>query len=679
MIRRIFILTLLLITSIVMNGKTSPWADKDSLIMNRVFSYKALYDKDVAKSINGLNLNVYIRYQINTIKKDITLMTVPSMHVLARGKDDDYFGESYTRLTFKDLKDYEMYRQISVGTVPRYKQTMPTLMGYMVPQLYDAALIGDRLLSPFHIKNKALYRYGISFLTNDRVEIVFGPRKRNTQLVSGKALVDYYTGRIQQVEFSGEFDMITFHVTTEMGDKVPQSFYPKRCVIDADFRYLKNHIHSTHQILFSQKNIIPDTIIDSHDMALMEKVRPFPLTEEFMQAYQKQDSIRYINSQKPPKKRSVWKRVFWDYFGDNLVNRIKGSFGPNDQGSFRISPILNPLYVSYSGSRGITYKMKVRSNYAFSENSDLSFYTRMGYSFKQKQFYFTMPIRYTFNKNRHGYVELEIGNGNRIRNNSVREYATDQNNDSTYQQLMLDRFKDMKIRLVSNYDISNRWSIGAGATFHRRSAVDKAAFRQIGQPDCYHTFAPMIETQIRPWSWYGPHFTINYEQGIRGVGKSDMNYGRLEVDANWLRKFHRLRSLSMRLGFGVYTMKDKEEYFLDFENFRDEYMLGWNDDWTGEFQLLKQETYNSSDYYVRSNITYESPLLLLSNLPYFGHFIETERIYLNTLLLQHIHPYNEFGYGWKNRYLSFGLFVGLKNFRYDGIGCKVSFELFRDW
>ena len=81
MIRRIGILTILLITSIVMNGKTSPWADKDSLIMNRVFAYKALYDKDVAKSINGLNLNVYIRYQINTIKKDITLMTVPSMHV----------------------------------------------------------------------------------------------------------------------------------------------------------------------------------------------------------------------------------------------------------------------------------------------------------------------------------------------------------------------------------------------------------------------------------------------------------------------------------------------------------------------------------------------------------------------------------------------------------------------
>ncbi|MBR5351024.1 MAG: hypothetical protein IK124_07315 [Prevotella sp.] len=647
--------------------------------MNRVFSYKALYDYTLKKGFNGLDMNIYIRYKVQTLKKDITLMTVPSMHVLARGKDTEYFGETYTKLKFKEFKDYEFNRQISVGTVPRYKQTMPTLVEYMIPNLYDVSLINNRLLSPFHFKNKVFYRYGISFLTDDRVEIVFRPKKRNTQVVSGKAIVDYHTGRIQMVEFSGEYDMITFHVTTEMGDQVLMSFFPKKCQIEADFRYMKNHIRTSQQILYSMADIIPDSISNSHDMTLMEQVRPIPLPYDFQQAYERYDSIHQFDSLRPPKKRSVWKRVLWDYFGDNLVNRIKGSFGPNDQGSFRISPILNPLYVSYSGRRGITYKMKIRSNYAFSDNTNLSFYTRMGYSFKQKQFYFTTPIRFTFNKKRHGYVELEVGNGNRIRNKSVREYATDEENDSTYKHLMLDYFKDTKMRLITNYDISDRWSISAGTTFHRRSAVDKAAFQQIGQPDTYHTFAPMIETQIRPWSWHGPMFTINYEQGIKGVGKSDMNYGRLEVDANWLRPFSRLRSLSMRLGFGMYTMKDKEEYFLDFENFRDEYMLGWNDDWTGEFQLLKQETYNSSDYYVRSNITYESPLLLLSNLPHLGHFVETERIYVNTLLLQKVHPYNEFGYGLKNRYFSFGLFVGIKNFRYDGIGCKVGFELFRDW
>ncbi len=679
MVRKTFILSICLIVCMAIYAETSPWMDKDSLILSRVFSYKAIYDQMLKDGFKGLDMNVYTRYQVNTIKKNKTLIVVPSMHHLARGDNDNYYGEVYSKVNIKDLKDYDVTRQIRVGTIPRYKFAMPTLVQYSIPTLYDVTLMSKHLLSPFHYKNKAFYRYGISFLTDDRVEIVFRPKKYNTQVVSGRAIVDYHTGKIQIIEFSGEYDMITFHVITEMGDKPPYSFLPKKSIIEGDFRFLKNHIHASLQVVYTMDKVIADTIVDSHDMALMEKVRPMPLSDDFQHAYQQQDSIRRIDSLSPPKKRNVWKVIFWDYFGDNLVNRLKGSFGANDQGSFRISPILNPLYVSYSGHRGITYKMKFRGKYDFTENSNLSLNTRMGYSFKQKQFYFTMPLRYTFDKNRHGYLELELGNGNRIRNSSVRGYAQGRDHDSIYSQLMLDYFKDMNLRLTSNYDISNRWSIGAGVTFHRRLAVDKNAFRLIGQPDVYNTFAPMIETQIRPWSWKGPLITINFEQGIKGVGKSDMNYGRLETDVNWLRSFSRLRSLSMRLGFGLYLMKDKEAYFLDFENFRDEYMLGWNDEWTGEFQLLKRETYNSSDYYVRSNITYESPLLLLSNLPYLGHFVETERIYVNTLLLQKIHPYNELGYGLKNRYFSFGFFVGMNNFKYDGIGCKVGFELFRDW
>ena len=49
---------------------------------------------------------------------------------------------------------------------------------------------------------------------------------------------------------------------------------------------------------------------------------------------------------------------------------------------------------------------------------------------------------------------------------------------------------------------------------------------------------------------------------------------------------------------------------MDFANFRDNNLPeGWDDDWSGDFQLLDSRLYNESKYYVRSNITYESPLL----------------------------------------------------------------------
>ena len=94
-----------------------------------------------------------------------------------------------------------------------------------------------------------------------------------------------------------------------------------------------------------------------------------------------------------------------------------------------------------------------------------------------------------------------------------------------------------------------------------------------------------------------------------------------------------MRLLSMKAGYGIYTSKSQETFFLDFTNFRYENIPGgWDDDWTGEFQLLNSNWYNASKFYSRANITYESPLLILSWVPIVGKYIETERIYSNWLV-----------------------------------------------
>ena len=118
------------------------------------------------------------------------------------------------------------------------------------------------------------------------------------------------------------------------------------------------------------------------------------------------------------------------------------------------------------------------------------------------------------------------------------------------------------------------------------------------------------------------------------AGKADMEYERFEFDLSWKKRLRTLRSLSLRLGGGFYTSKSDNSYFLDYVNFREENIPGgWNDDWTGEFQLLNGNWYNASEYYVRTNITYESPLMFLSRIPYIGRLMEMERIYSNLLVV----------------------------------------------
>ena len=106
---------------------------------------------------------------------------------------------------------------------------------------------------------------------------------------------------------------------------------------------------------------------------------------------------------------------------------------------------------------------------------------------------------------------------------------------------------------------------------------------------------------------------------------------------------------------------------------------GWDDDWTGQFQLLSRNWYNASDYYLRGHVSYESPLLMLSWMPWIGRYIETERIYLSTLSIEHTRPYTEIGYGFTTRFVSIGLFASFLKTQYQEIGCKFTFELFRKW
>jgi hypothetical protein len=78
-------------------------------------------------------------------------------------------------------------------------------------------------------------------------------------------------------------------------------------------------------------------------------------------------------------------------------------------------------------------------------------------------------------------------------------------------------------------------------------------------------------------------------------------------------------------------------------------------------------------------VSYESPLLALTWLPWIGRLLETERLYFSALNIEHTRPYFEIGYGFTNRYFSTGLFVSTLNTKFKEFGCRVTIELFRKW
>lgn len=654
-------------------------------LLRRVHTYAMTLDTTKAERTSY----AYMRSTVRVERRNPILMTVPTAYVISHGKERQFLSEGYFRMTVKNYHDFETVPLLHLTTIPHKKRTMSSFSKYLTPTIYSETIVGNSILSPFHPHNFRLYHYTVDVIHGDEVEIRFRGKRKNTQLARGTATIDRLTGRIIKCSFQCEYDMVHSWVSMEMGDFGFSSLFPKDCEALFRFRFIGNRISAHYKSNYGLPKVLTDSIKSMDDPLLMAEVRPDTLSNSEQRIYTQVmtkrllDEFREKTDTVKPRKKNMAKTILWDVIGDNVLNRVKTHFGQNNQGYLRVNPVLNPLYMSYSGRRGFTYKFDIRASYQLSDNSEITGRMKAGYSFKLKQFYFRLPIYYYISRRKNRYVKFEVGNGNRISNNRISRDINVYTAAAGEMQLLspdvFNEFKQGDGRLIFNFDINSKLGFQVGVLQQWWNAMNPYAFHIFGWESHYSSFAPVFEIQYRPIGWSGPILTMDYDRGIKGIMKSNTQYERYEFNAEYIHHINRLQSLQMRLGGGLYTNKGRNAYFLNYENFQENNIPGgWNDDWSGEFELLRGETYNTSSYYVRGNLTYESPLLILSWLPIVGHYMEMERIYVSILNSSHLNPYVELGYGCTTRVISMGLFVsnGQGNRQ---VGVKFGFELFRHW
>lgn len=636
---------------------------KDSLLICRMWEYNERF----AESINGVERNIYTSFDFTTERRNALLFLVPTMYSIAKG-ERRYIGEIYGKQTFRSIADYDLSRQVFCGTIPHHRSVMPTLFQLQTPNLYGTELYPNRLLSPFHRTNRFFYKYRVNYW-GDRALVSFRPRSDNTQLVTGSAYIDVMTGRILSVTFKGEFDMVRFEVDATMNRNISQSALPERCTTKASFNFLGNRIKSKLESYHNCPTTVADSINDREDEKMMATLRPIPLSEEDRAIYdQKQQEIENDTT---PAKRNKLRDFAWNVVGDHLINSTHSGEGEN---YIHISPLFNPLYMSYSKSKGVSYKLNIGLRHTWNSHRYLTIDPFIGYAFKLKQLYYTVPVRMTYNPKREGYAEVTVGNGNRISSAPLYEDFQKRMGD----KIAMPEFKDLYIQATNHVNISDWLGTTVGIMYHRRTSIDRTLMRSAGMSDRYSSFAPLLTIHLQPWR-KGPMLTANYERGLKNVFQSELGYERWEFDAVYKHQAKSVRILNLRAGAGFYTRRNTN-YFVDFSNFHDNNLpTGWEDDWTGQFQLLDSRWYNESRYYLRSHVSYDSPLLMLSWIPLIGRAVETERIYISALSIEHTRPYFELGYGFQNRFFSTAIFASFLNCQYQQFGCKFTLELFRRW
>ncbi len=704
------------------SSSLQPEVEKKNLvdtIINNVISSSPIY----AKKISSYNAKLYIKGKMNIPKKNFGLRYIPKMFHLKKNVRD-YIFESFNELHYTAPNIYDQQILASYGTTygNRFQSTM---LEYFHVNIYSSTLLYNKILSPLAKNARRYYQYKLdsTFVEDSTIsyKVRFIPKTKSDQLVGGWMVVSSHSWSIREIRLFGRTDFVKFENYIIMGDVgAADELLPIRYELNAYFAFLGNKVDGSYLASLDYDNIeeiidIPKKKISQHsydlsesyilqcnkdefrgDSAYFDSIRPIPLSEKERQLYidyaSGKDTIQYI----PHKKN----KALWGSVGDFLLTDIKINL--NNIGDVRCSPIINPLLLSYSKSNGFSWRQDFRFNRLFVGDKLLRIRPRIGYNFTRKEFYWSVYSNFDYWPQKQATVHLNFGNGNRIYSSDVLDdLKAIPDSVFDFNQIHLDYFKDLFFNIRHSIEVVNGVNVEVGLYVHRRTPIKKTNLEILDPsyelpPDViskvrnsYISFAPNIKLSWTPYQYYYmngnrkvnlyskfPTASFQYERAIRGVFGSRGQYEKIEFDLQHKINLNLMRSLFYRVGFGFFT-NQKEMYFVDFSNFtRSNLPHGWNDDIGGVFQLLDGRWYNSSDKYLRGHVTYEAPFLFMRHLMKYLRYVQNERIYLNLLVVPHLNPYFELGYGIGTHIFDFGVFVGFANWIYNEIGCKFTFELF---
>ena len=681
--------------------------------------------------VEEYNAQLYIKERLEIHKNNRLIRYVPSMYRFEKGIKN-YVNESVSEVHYTSPNIFDR-RIIAVSnTLPRDKGQLTDIFDYITLNIYSTTMMTNKLLSPLDRKNGSFYTYLLDAIEGPsdslRYKILIIPKFRSTQLVEGFMWVKDHDYTIENIYFEGMQDVIRFKIGVEMGKDGETKYLPVKYDLNIRFKFVGNDIEMNglavmnydtvklyqegdqkrkrlnkhHHDLTGSYNLSADTVQQVHDKDFFAFVRPTPLTVGEALIYD-QWYLRHNTLDSVFVKKETKSKVFWGQLGDALISSYYLNL--SNIGSVKCSPLLNPVSLDYSHSRGLSYRQKFKYNRIFT-NSDrlLKITPQIGFNFKDRMLYAKLDASFQYLPQKQGEFEVHVGNGNRIYSSVVIDrihQVTDTISD--LEKAKLDYFKDVYLNLFNSIEVVNGLNIKAGVSIHWRSLVNdshkelehKVPTKEWAQirdiTSSYNSFAPRIQVQFTPGLYYYmngkrkinlqskfPTFMVDYERGIKGVWGSNGAHERWEFDVQQNIALGNIRSIGYRVSAGLFT-KQEDMYFIDFENFRKHNIPeNWNDEIGGTFQLLNSHWYNSSRRYLRGHVTYESPFILLKPFNRILEKIQQERLYVGVLNMPGLRPYIELGYGVGTHIFDAAIFVSSMNGNYDKVGFKITFELFQD-
>jgi hypothetical protein len=679
--------------------------------------------REYEQQIGTFKAALYMKTRFHIEKRNNIIKYLPLMFRVDP-EEKNYLIETYDSIHYTSPNIYDAKLIASYGSTKGYQRLSKELLQKIRLNVYSPSILPDKLISPLTSKATKYYEYKLRTVVkekqNEIYEIEFIPKYKNTQLIKGVLWMNSKDWTVKSIYAKGKYDFIHFAVHLNMGDKKSEHLLPKWIDAEISFQFLGNKVQAycISNLNYSQVASLLDEYTTSipnkydltnayrltiqpsqktEDSLSLSKHRVEPLTSLEQAIYQKKVTKdlekKYIEKTTLQK---TWNKLEHFFLSSHTIKAEKFD------SQIKISPLISPVLFSYSANKGISYRQELRFKKYFSSNKLLYIKPQIGYNFKYKEFYWKLYSSFNYRLKKSDFFNLEVGNGNRIYTDKLyKDLRAEVNIEDIQEKIKLNYYNDLYAKSYHNIECFNGFVLSYGFSMHRRtpqieyktkpplSTEEKVFLHKLKKS--YVTFAPSLKLKWTPGQYYYmnkhrkhilyshyPTFHFLWERCFKGFLGSTGKYEQFEMDIQQSFKLGELNSLYYRVGGGLYTDKESN-YFVDYVNLSQNNLpIGWNDDVSGEFQLLDRKWYNASSYYFRSNLTYESPFLFLHRIFKNIGILQRERVYLNLLWVESLHPYMEFGYAISTHLLEIGVFSNFIKNQINKVGIKFTIELFNN-
>jgi hypothetical protein len=694
---------LLLIHTILSHAKAGESPITADSIVGHVTTMAKVYEWYIQR----YDVKTYIKGTMETPKKNILLQYAPNIFTFDK-KGRQSIVEALVDVHYEAPNRYIQNITAITGTRTNPDYIYEHVLQFLNINIYNALSFNDEILMPFVPGSSDYYLYdydGTLDTLNVRLhKIRIEPKYESPKVISGVVYVLDGYWSISYLKAKGKISFANFELDMEMGISAEDFLLPKKMDLLLEINILGNHlinrytsIHEYESIVkYENQAVLPkqpydlsayfsvhtDTVPIIKDSLFWIKNRPIALTPEDIAIYQQGKDAQ----ESPFLKKDSWQ------FTRLLTNPRRFRYRETN---FRYSGFLNPLKLGYSATNGLSYTQQLNLEHSMKNGRSLGFYPDIGYVFKSKEFFFSLPLRWSYAPKRFGAFALSIGNGNQGLNIRDIEKVNEHLKDSTF------KFEDFNLSYYKHYraEVSNRIELSNGllcdlaVTYHhRQSVVTNSLPPDITEElelETYRSFVPHIALIWTPEQYYRmnkqqkiyvksawPTFSVKYARGVKNVMRSDSDFERYEIDIQQRIPLKKLISVQYYAGAGIFS-NTRSINFVEFNNFTERnFPESWDDKIGGGFHLLDDYWYFASNTYWQAHVMYESPFILLSKIKKMSKYVISERLYASQLYLPKILPsYTELGYGIGNILFNVGVFVNMERLEFKRIGLKFAFEI----